>query len=266
MKKLLLIVFIVLCQACSYSSVDAGEEAVLIYKPYVFGHGGVDSSPVSTGAVWTVWSTSVARYNIKPAKYTEKFIDLTASDNVAIDFNVYVTLKVIERKTPVLHEKSGEQWYINKVQDVLRTIVRNEGRTRSSIELRTLPQIITASQHNIKTALMEHLKLIDLPVRVTKVVIGKVVPPKGVLDEAERTASQKQREKTQLARAGAELLRAKAEKNMALADKAYADQFRMTTAQFLKNKELDIMLKAVESGKSSIIINASDSKPYFKAN
>ncbi len=266
MKRLLIIVVIALCQACSYSSVDAGEEAVLIYKPYVFGHGGVDSVSVSTGAVWTVWSTSVARYNIKPVKYTEKFIDLTASDNVAIDFNVYVTLQIMESKTPYLHKESGVKWYTNKVQDVLRTIVRNEGRTHSSIELRTIPDIITASQNNIKSELVEHLKLIDLPVRVTKIVIGKVVPPKGVLDEAERTASQKQREKTQLARASAELLRAKAEKNMALADKAYADQFRMSTAQFLKNKELDIMLKAVETGNSSIIINASDSQPYFKAN
>lgn len=45
----------VVTTGCSYTSVDAGEEAVLIYKPYFFGHGGVDPTPVKTGATWTAW-------------------------------------------------------------------------------------------------------------------------------------------------------------------------------------------------------------------
>jgi hypothetical protein len=34
---------------CSSYSPDAGHEVVLVEKPYIFGHGGVDSDPVKTG-------------------------------------------------------------------------------------------------------------------------------------------------------------------------------------------------------------------------
>lgn len=269
MKRILALLaiglFLFLGGCISPSKIDAGEEGVLIYKPWIFGSGGVDSKPIKTGLTWTVWSTSVARYDIKPVKKTEQFVDLTAKDNVAIDFNAYFTLQIESGKTPFLHEKSGMMWYKNKVQDYFRTEVRNEGRTRTSIELRTKPAIITDAQETIKKNMSAYFARIDLPVKVIKVIIGKVIPPQEVLNEAERTAAQKQREQTQTARAKAELIRADAETNSALADKAYANEFNMSTAQFLKNKELDIMSRAVEKGGVSLIINASNSIPFFNA-
>ena len=33
---------------------DADEEAVLIKKPWFFGHGGVDEVPVETGLTWCI--------------------------------------------------------------------------------------------------------------------------------------------------------------------------------------------------------------------
>lgn len=243
----------------SPSSIDAGEEGVLIYKPWIWGHGGIDPEPMSTGLEWTVWSTEVARYNIKPVKRSEKFIDLTASDNVAIDFNAHLTTQVISGETPRLHEQYGYSWYENKVKDVFRTMVRNAARGRSSIELRTNEAIINETQEQVLASIKKYLKDENIPVNAVKVVFGKVVPPEEVLKEAERTASQKQREKTQDARAKAELNRKNAETNAALADKAYTDSFKMTTEQFLKNKELDIMLEAIKRGNNvSIIMNASD--------
>lgn len=232
--------------ACiSPSSVEGGVEGVKTHKPWIFGHGGVDPVPISTGLEWLFWSTSVDRYNIKPRKYTERFVDLTANDNVAIDFNAYITLAIQKGNSPVVHGDSGKEWYSNKVQDYFRTVVRNEGRTRSSIELRTKPNIINESQENIKQIMIAYLKEINLPVDVTKVVIGKVVPPQEVLDEAERTAAQKQREETQAARTKAENARAAAEQATALADKAFSNEFNMTTDQFLRNKRLDLLEMAI---------------------
>lgn len=272
MKQLYLVMILVMASfmttgCVSPSTVDAGEEAVLIKKPWIFGHGGVVEKPIRTGLVWTVWTTEVARYNIKPMKATEKFVDITASDNVAIDFNSYLTLRIQQGKTPVLHELSGEAWYSNKVKDYYRTVVRNEARTRSSIELRTKPESINGAQQNIHDAMVSYFKSIELPVDVVKVVIGKVVPPEEVLAEAERTAAQKQRNATEKARASAELERKFAETNKALADKAFATEFRMTTAQFLENKRLDIMQQAVlkKDGNVSLIMNASNATPIFNA-
>ena len=64
---------------CSYSWVEGGQEAFMKYKLWIFGHGGVDPEPIKTGAVYTVWSTSVDRYNIKPKQYNEAFVDLIIS-------------------------------------------------------------------------------------------------------------------------------------------------------------------------------------------
>ena len=269
MKRILTVLMIVgvslMNTACfKTESVDAGEEGVLIYQPVIFGHGGVDTNAVSTGRIWTVWTTDMVRYNIKPVKITEKFVDLTANDNVAIDFNTYLTLRVRAGKSPTVHEFSGQRWYENKLQDYFRTVVRNEGRTRSSIELRTQPAIIDASQDAIKANIESYIEEIGLEVDVVKVVIGKVVPPQGVLDEAERTASEKQRVETQAARAQAELSRAQAETNKALADKAFAVEFNMTTDQFLRNKELDITREAIEGHNDiTIIMNSAGATPVF---
>lgn len=254
--------------ACiSPSSVEGGVEGVKTHKPWVFGHGGVDMEPISTGLEWLFWSTSVDRYNIKPKKYTERFVDLTANDNVAIDFNAYITLAIRKGESPIIHDKSGKDWYSNKVQDYFRTVVRNEGRTRSSIELRTKPDIINDSQENIKQKMITYMNGINLPVDVVKIVIGKVVPPQEVLDEAERTAAQKQREETQAARTKAENARAAAEKATALADKAFSNEFNMTTDQFLRNKRLDLLEMAImkKDGDVNLILNASDATPIFNA-
>jgi regulator of protease activity HflC (stomatin/prohibitin superfamily) len=254
----------VVTTGCSYTSVDAGEEAVLIYKPYFFGHGGVDPTPVKTGATWTAWSTSVERYNVKPLKKQESFIDLTASDNVAIDFDVYLTLKVQDGKSPILHELSGRDWYSNKIKDTFRAFVRNEARTKTSIQLRTDEKTITETQDTIKDLISVYISDIGLPVSVTKVNIGKVVPPAEVLAEAAQTAAQKQRKQTQEQRKLAEDARAAAETASALADKAYSSEFKMTTDQFLRNKELDIMAKAAEKGQVSLIMNASNAQPMIR--
>ena len=265
MKNLLALAIAgMLSTGCSPQTIDAGEEAVLIEQPWFFGHGGVVDTPVKTGQIWTVWSTSVVRYNVKPVKYKERFVDLTASDNVAIDFDAYITLTVEQGKTPVLHEDSGQKWYENRVADVFRKVVRNEARTRSSIELRTKPDIIEASQHAITEKMNAYIQSIQLPVTISKVVIGKVVPPNEVLTEAAETAAQKQRIKTQVARAKAEESRTKAEQNKALADLAFAKEFNMTTDQFLHNKKLDIMQEALKAGNVSIILNASDAKPMLQ--
>lgn len=260
----LIMVGYTLITGCSYSSVDAGEEGVMIYKPYFFGHGGVDSDPIKTGATWTAWSTSVERYNVKPVKEKETFVDLTASDNVAIDFDVYLTLKIQDGKSPKLHELSGREWYSNKIKDTFRAYVRNEARTKTSIELRTNEKVITETQETIRQLMALYITEIGLPVNVVKVNIGKVVPPVEVLAEAAQTAAQKQRKQTQEQRKLAEDARAAAETAAALADRSYSSEFKMTTDQFLRNKELEIMARAISGGDVSLIMNASSAQPMIR--
>ena len=74
------------------SSVGAGEEVVLVKKPWFFGHGGVEAEPVKTGLVWTAFSTEVVRVNVKPFNKTEPFDDLITKDNNPVDFDIHLTL------------------------------------------------------------------------------------------------------------------------------------------------------------------------------
>lgn len=266
MNKLILIFLMFATLAgCSRATIEGGEEAVFTYQPvFPFSQDGVDSEPASAGATWKVWTTKVNKYNIKPERHKERFVDLTASDNVAIDFDVYMTLQIQQGKTPVLHEKSGVEWYKNKISDKFRGVVRNEARTKTSIDLRTNEKVITETQDAVASLMAEYISAIELPVNVVRVNIGKVIPPEEVLAEAAQTAAQKQRKQTQEQRKLAEDARAAAETAAALADKAYASEFKMTTDQFLRNKELDIMAVAAGKGGVSLIMNASDAQPMIR--
>lgn len=66
-------VFAMLCTSCHFVSPNADEEAVLIDKPWFFGHGGVDDDPATTGLTWCWWSTSSETFKITPQRYSNKF-------------------------------------------------------------------------------------------------------------------------------------------------------------------------------------------------
>jgi len=267
MKKLLLIPLMLMALAgCDTATVDGGEEVVFIYQPmFPWSTEGVDMEPLTECLAFTVWTTKEAKYNVKPVTIKESFIDLTSSDNVPIDFESYLTLKIINGKSPLLHKDSGKEWYSNKIRDQYRMLTRNEARTRKADDLRRDEKIIVKAQNNVYDALKLYIEKIGLPVIVVRNNISKVIPPQEVLDESARTAAQKQRVLTQKERENAENARLAAEQAAAVADKGYADKFHMTTEQFLRNKELDIMSKAAEKGTVNLIMNASNAMPTFRA-
>lgn len=260
-----IVIFIFLITT-SRVKIDGGEEAVFIYQPiFPWSTDGVSPTPGTAGSVWKVRSTKHQIYDIKPVRLKEPFADLTASDNVAVDFDTYVTLQIMEGQTPKLHQLSGEFWYKNKVQDTVRSIIRNLARTKTSIELRTNETVISNMQETIKLDLAKYISSIDLPVRVVRVNIGKVIPPDEVLTESAKTAAEKQKIQTQEQRELAEKARKAAEKAAAEADLAYSNEFNMSTDQFLRNKQLDIMSQAIVSGADvSILVNSADAIPVTK--
>ena len=65
--------------SCYRVSPDAGQESVLVYKPLIFGHGGVDESPISTGSTWCVFSTDHKEFPITPITITEEFTNMMPS-------------------------------------------------------------------------------------------------------------------------------------------------------------------------------------------
>ena len=254
-------------QGCTCSHIDAGEEGVMVMKPWIFGHGGVDPTPLKTGLTYTAASTEVIRYDIKPIEYKESFDDLITADNNPVDFDASIELEVIAGQSPSLHEEFGEEWYDRKVKEMFRMYIRNFGRTKKMFELTTDANITIEMAKVAEEQIGEYIKEQGISVVVNRVNIGKVSPPEGVIEETIKTAEQKQRSKTEESRAEAELAREAAEKNKATADKAYRIEFGMTIPQYLKLRFLEIEKEKLDIVKNkenvSIILNSGGAIPMF---
>ena len=134
---------------CSGISPSGDEEAVLIEKPWIFGHGGVDETPVSSGNEWVAISTDAIKFKITPAKYTEEFDNLMTSDNNPVTFSVYITLQAQKGKTPILYKGWGDKWYENSLQAQIRTMVRDKASPFKMFDL-TTKRSKTAAQNQAK--------------------------------------------------------------------------------------------------------------------
>lgn len=236
------------------SSVDAGEEAVLVKKPYFFGHGGVDSEPVKTGLIWTAFSTEVVRINVKPFNISEQFDDLITYDNNPVDFDIHLTFKHIEGKTPILVEHFGARWYENKVKEPFRNAVREFTKNNTMFQMTTSPETVTKLEAAINNEIQKFLQDEGIPTELVRVSVGKVSPPQAVIDSTIQTAVQKQNVKTQEERVKAEMSREQAEVASANADKAYMRTLNISPEQYLKMKEIDNQKLAIEKGANINII------------
>ncbi len=237
---------IFLMASCSSVTPNGDQEAVLVMKPWIFGHGGVSKDPVSSGREWVAWTTESVLFTITPTTYVENFDDMMTDDNTPVDFAAYLKLQIRKGETPVLLEKFGQKWYENSVGPTFRTMVRDKASMYKMFSLTSDRQVLDSIKNHVKTQISEYFKLINLPVDVKDVTIGKVTPPDEVLEETRRTAAQNQSKLTQDARADAELSRKQAEVNKAIADNAYKAQMNMSTAEYLELRKLEIEKEKVE--------------------
>ena len=88
MKKFAVIAAMFLLGGCTRAAPDAGEEGVLISKPWLFGHGGVAPEPVKTGLTFVAWTTSVVYINVMPTMVKERFDDMMSKDGVPLSCEI----------------------------------------------------------------------------------------------------------------------------------------------------------------------------------
>ncbi|MCK9574790.1 MAG: SPFH domain-containing protein [Candidatus Pacearchaeota archaeon] len=250
MKKLILILaatcMLFSLQSCYQVKPDPGQESVLVYKPIIFGHGGVDDYAINTGSTWCMFSTDHQEFVITPVMYTEDFTNMIPADNTPVSFSAYITLRIQTGKTPRLYKDFGIAWYLNNVQSTFRTMVRDKSCIYKMFELSSNRMISTQIETKLFDGMVAYVKSINLPVDVVKVSIGAITPPDQVLTETKNTAAQNQSVLTQNARATAELSRKQAEINKAIADKAYMNQMGMTIAEYTHIRQLEITKEQVE--------------------
>lgn len=232
--------------SCYRVKPDAGQESVLIMQPFIFGHGGVDEDPVSTGASWCWATTDHKEFNITPQTITEEFDNMIPSDNTPVSFSAYLKVQIKKGQTPILYKNFGETWYSNNIQATFRTLVREKACVHKMFDLASKREISAKLEVDILALMQDYVKKINLPVEVMQVSIGAITPPSEVLFETKQTAAQNQSILTQNARKNAEDARKDAEVSKAIADKSYQTQMNMTVDQYLALRQLEIEKEKVE--------------------
>lgn len=262
MKNLLSILAIIYVAftftSCTNPGVDAGEEMVIIQKPWIFGSGGVKDDPVTSGRKVLAMSTDYVKYNVKPVKHEEKFDDVITLDNNPVDFAAYIQTQIQAKQSPKLHKLFGEKWYENNVEDQFRAKIRGYCSKYPMFTLSTDRNIVDSLELIILSEMQAYVKSLDMPVNINQVIIGKVTPPTEVLDETTKTAAATQSIKTQNARELAESAREKADIAKAKADMAYMNAFNgMTVNQYLTLRSLEIEKEKIDmvKGKKNVTIN-----------
>jgi regulator of protease activity HflC (stomatin/prohibitin superfamily) len=231
---------------CSTVSPDAGHQVVLIQKPMIFGHGGVDPEPVATGREFIALTTQDVDVNMQPQKYEVEMDDIQTSDGVPITFHAIVVLQITDAVK--LISVFGPQWYENNVLEPYKTMVRQQVRQHSMNETAISTVALDQIDNSIKSDLETFLKEKGLPVKLVTMTVGKANPPENVKHQRIETATQEQRIQTEMQTAKAEIQRKQAEQNRAEADNAYRESMHLSPEQFIELKKIEMQREACAHG------------------
>lgn len=239
---------------CIYATVDAGHEGVLVEKPFLLGHGGVDPVPVTTGRVMVAITTEVVDVDVRPLQYSEHF-DIISSENAPVSFDAFFIANVMVGRSPDLVTRFGPNWYANNVKEAFRTIVREEVQKYPLFELTTRPAIRTKLQdaidQEVRTKIIEKHKM---PIVLNRVVVGSILPPKGVLEQTAETIKQEQRRITMVEFQKAEEAREKAEKQRGIADLAYRESLGLTAPEFVDLRRVEVQKEIVQHSPAALTV------------
>ena len=266
MKKKSMLSVLSLClmlgmNSCINVAPGAGEEAVLIHKPYIFGHGGIDEKPVETGRQYEWFSTSYVIVSMLPQKFDEKLDDAASNDNTLLDFNTQIQLQVEDNKSPVLIKNYGKNWYVNVIQEVYRNTVRNYMSKFGPFDLMSNREVLDSINFAVKNDMERYIdelsvKSGELPIDVVNVVVGRAIPNEKQKAEMDNTAAATQAKRTEESRY--EMLKAKeaAERQRAIADKAYQVEMGLSADQFIQLKAWEVIEKK-EGANIDVLVGAN---------
>jgi regulator of protease activity HflC (stomatin/prohibitin superfamily) len=239
---------------CIYATIDAGHEGVLVEKPFFFGHGGVDPVPITTGRQFIAITTEVVDVDVRPIQYAEHF-DIISSENAPVSFDAFFIANVMPGRSPDLIARFGPHWYANNVKEAFRTIVREEVQKYPLFELTTKPATRTklqdAIEQEVRSKILEKFRM---PIVLNRIVIGSILPPKGVLEQTAETIKQEQRRITMVEFQKAEEAREKAERQRGIADRAYRESLGLTAPEFVDLRRIEVQKEIVQHAPASLTV------------
>ena len=250
----------VLLSGCTTVAPEAGEEGVKVHKPWIFGTGGIDMTPVETGLEYTWLSTDYVIVNMLPRAYDEDLDDATSNDNTLLDFNTQIQLQVKDNKSPVLIKNYGVDWYNSVIKEVYRNTVRGYISKYGPFDLMSNREVLDSINLFVKNDIQNYISLLsskqgELPIDVVNVVVGRAIPNERQKAEMDATAAATQAKRTEESRREMLVAREAAERQRAIADKADQEELGLTTDQFIQLRAWEI-IKEKNGANIDVLFNA----------
>lgn len=265
-KWALLVLFSpLLFASCTVVTPEQGQEAVLIDRPILFGHGGIRPESIKPGRSYTWFSVRKVYVNVYPQQFEANFTDLMSSDGVPLDFHAVIRMQVTD---PVaLIRDFGEDWYRQNVEQQFYNRVRNAVKKHGMNETAINTTAIDEIDAEVTGDLNKYLAETKIPARLLNVTVGKANPPDAIKTQRVETAAQQQRVLTEGQRKLAEDGRKSAEESRAAADNSYREAMHLSPSQFVEIERIK-MLKEVCGAKDShcTFLIGSEVTPVFNTN
>lgn len=262
MKKIFSVVILaLLTTACSSVEPNAGEEAVLVYKPWIAGSGGCGPDVVKTGLKYVAISTSGVTVSVLPREQQFAFDDLFTSDGVPLDFHAAIQYQITDSRKLVCEYgaddgPNGMGFFHRVLSNPFKTIVRNVVKNYGLNEMAINASAADAVDRIITEQFLRVVQETGVPIRVLGVTLGRANPPDAIKHQRIATAEQEQRVNTERQRKLAEDMRRAAEESRAVADRAYNDKMGMSTEQWLETKRLDAFTEVCRNPGACTIVGA----------
>lgn len=241
----------------------AGTQAVLTYRPIIYGTEGVDPTPVMTGRTFVSPTTLVDYVDMRPQQYTVHFDDFMSKDGVPLDFDAVIRLQVTD--SVKLIRDFGTKWYESNVEAELANRVRQAVRKHGMNEVAIDTAAVDDIDNEVSQAMREYLSSAGLPVQLIQITVGKANPPDAIKNQRIETATQQQAVLTQQQRKLAEDERKAAEASRAAADQEYRNAMTLTTDQFVQLEWLKSFREVCGAGHCTVV-TAGAATPVLSVN
>lgn len=238
---------------------ENGYETVIVDRPYFWGREGVRPETQKTGRQ-REWNTTIGiPVSMTPQTIQMQFDDLPTKDNILLDFNTSIQVKVTDAHR--LIATKGENWFDNNLRQPWSSAFRDLTKTYTMTEIMTSPSVAAEMETQLLRLLNDRAKKDALDVTVTDFNMGRGRPNQEVLAQMNNTAAEQQRSKTMVASEEAETKRKASEIARAEADKAYGLKMNYTTDQIIQLAAINSYAEACKSSGTQCIIMAPGANP-----
>lgn len=225
---------------CTVATPDAGHQVVWVEKPMLFGHGGVDQSPVTAGREYGAMTSDAIDVNMQPQRVDMEFDDMMTKSGVPVSFHVLFVFQVKDAVKLVSgygvdKDTSEAKGAWNRVMDAqINQLVRDAVKGYDMQDIAISQVAVDAVSNRITKGTYDIAASTGLPITLLSVNVGRILPPDAIKHQRIETAAQEQRAITMQQTKLAEDQRKAAEQSRAAADNAYREAMQLSPDQFLQ--------------------------------